>query len=254
MWQVVVPFKMRRSVFRAIHEGLTGGHMGRKRTQLQLQRRTYWPGWTSDVARFIRMCSPCAQYHRGGPPRISTLKPFPAGDTWELVSIDITGPHPRSRHGNHYLLTVMDHFSKWLDALPIPNHTAATVARVLFTKVIVYMGLPLQLLSDQGPEFESQLFQELCRCLGINKIRTTPYKASTNGMVERYHRNLNTILAKLIDDNQRDWCEKAPIAAPAYRASVHDATGYSSNFLMLGREVRTRSADDYVMEKMNTLR
>ena len=132
----------------------------------------------------------------------------------------------------------MDHFSKWADAIPIRNHTASTVARVLFNRVFVYMGVPLQLLSDQGPEFESCLFQELCRWMGIQKLRTTPYKASTNGMVERYHRSLNSILGKIVSENQRDWCERAPVAAAAYRASVHEATGYSPNFLMFGHENR----------------
>ncbi len=236
--QVIVPYKLRRQVFKAVHGGMTGGHMGRTRTMQQLQFRAYWPGWTSDVKQFLKQCSPCAQYHRGKAPKISPLKPFPAGDVWELVSIDITGPHPRSRHGNVYLLTVMDHFTKWADALAISNHTAVTVARVLFNRVFVYRGFPLRLLSDQGPEFESILMSELCRWMEIQKIRTSPYRASTNGMVERYHRSLNTILAKIVRDDQRDWCERVPVAAAAYRASVHEATGYTPNLLTYGKENR----------------
>jgi hypothetical protein len=238
VWQLVIPFELRKDVFCLVHEGVTGGHMGRKRTEGQLQRRAYWPGWTADVRRFIRMCDTCAQYHRGGAPKISYLKPFLAGDVWEIVSIDVTGPHPRSRHGNVYMLTIMDHFSKWADAFPIPNHTAATVARILFNRVFVYLGAPLRILSDQGPEFESSLFQELCRWMGIEKIRTTPYRPSTNGMVERYHRTLNSIIAKLINAIQRDWCERAPVAAAAYRASVHDTTGFSPNYVVFGKENR----------------
>lgn len=238
VWQLIIPFQLRKEVFDLIHEGVTGGHMGRRRTGIQLQRRAYWPGWTEDVRRFIRTCTPCAQYHRGGPPKKSTLKPFVAGDVWEVVSIDVTGPHPRSKHGNIYMLTIMDHFSKWADAFPIPNHTATTIARILFNRVFVYLGMPVRLLTDQGPEFESNMFSELCRWMGIQKLRTTPYKPSTNGMVERYHRTLNSILAKLISSNQRDWCEQAPTAAAAYRASVHESTGFSPNFVVFGRENR----------------
>jgi len=146
--QLVVPFKLRRQMFCAVHEGVTGGHMGRRRTEHQLQSRAYWPGWTGDVRRFLKMCDPCAQYHRGGPPKLATLKPFLAGDVFETVSIDVTGPHPRSRHGNVYMLTIMDHFSKWANAFPVTNHTAAVVARVLFNRVFVYLGMPLRILSD----------------------------------------------------------------------------------------------------------
>jgi len=128
------------------------------------------------------MCAPCAQ-NCGGPPKTSPLKPSTVGDVWELVSIDVTGPHPRSKHGNMYMLTVMDHISKWADAFPIANHTVATVARVLFNPVFVYLGVPLRLLSDKGPEFESFLFQDLCQWMGIDKVRTSPHRPSTIGMV-----------------------------------------------------------------------
>jgi transposase InsO family protein/predicted aspartyl protease len=236
--QAIVPYSLREEMFRAVHEGMTGGHMGRTRTEDQLQRRAYWPGWTSDVRHFLKRCQPCARYQRGGVPRITPLKPMVAGDVWERVSIDITGPHPRSRRGNIYLLTVVDHFSKWSDAFPLPNHNATTVARTLFDRVIAVFGPPLQLLSDRGAEFESSLMQEFCKWLGIQKLRTTAYKPSTNGIVERYHRSLNSILAKIIAEDQRDWCERVPVATAAYRASTHEVTGYSPNFLMFGRENR----------------
>ena len=89
-------------------------------------------------------------------------------------------------------------------------------------------------------------------------------------MIERYHRSLNMILAKIIAENQRDWCERAPVAAAAYRASVHEATGYSPNFLLFMRENRAPvdiilgpppdeqliylSSDEYVEKQQQMLR
>ena len=150
-------------------------------------RDRYWPGWSEDVCRFLRTCRPCMQYHRGPPPRLAQLKPMLVGEPFERVSINITGPHPRSVRGHVFLLKVMDHFTKWAEAIPLRNHTAATVARVLMLNVFSRFGVPLQLLSDRGSEFESVLFNELCQWMGIDKIRTTAYRPSTNGMVERYH-------------------------------------------------------------------
>jgi len=80
-----------------------------------------------------------------------------------MVSIDVTGPHPTSYDGFTWILTVQDHFSKWVEAYPLRKHTAPVVAQVLFEKVFTRFGCPLQILSDQGPEFESLLFKELCR-------------------------------------------------------------------------------------------
>jgi len=74
---------------------------------------------------------------------------------------------------------------------------------------------------------------------GVDKLRTTPYKPSTNGVVERFHRTLNSMLGKVVSTSQRDWDEVLPQVMAAYRATRHDATGYSPNMLFLGREVST---------------
>jgi transposase InsO family protein len=186
----------------------------------------------------LKGCPECAGYQRGAPPRQTQLKPTPIGAPWERLSIDITGKHPRSSLGYEWILTVVDHCTKWAEAIPLRNHTAVTVAKALYEVVFTRYGVPLQLLSDRGPEFESELISELCKWLGIDKLRTTPYKPSTNAVVERFHRTLNSILAKMVRENQRDWCSRLQTAMAAYRASVHESTGYSPNRLLLGQEVR----------------
>jgi len=154
------------------------------------------------------------------------------------VSVDITGPHPRSSRGNQYILTFVDHFTKWAEAIPIRNHTAPIVARTLMTHVFSRFGAPYQILTDRGPEFESELFKQLLVLMGVEKLRTTPYKPSCNGTVERFHRTLNSMLGKVVSDSQRDWDDRLPLVLAAYRASPHSSTGYSPNQLLLGREVR----------------
>jgi transposase InsO family protein len=234
--QVVWPRRYRRSLIQEIHHSL--GHLGQTRTKAAVQQRAYWPGWSSDVEGVLRECEACARYKRGSAPKQTHLRPFLSGEPFETVSIDITGPHPRSRNGFMYILTVQDHFTKWAEAIPIRNHTATIVADALFKNVFMRYGMPMRLLSDQGAEFESKLFQQLCEMASIAKIRTTPYRPSTNGMIERFHRTLNSMLAKVINDDQRNWDEKLPSVMMAYRASVHESTGFTPNRLMFGREVR----------------
>ena len=165
------------------------------------------------------------------------MKTMNMGAPWERMGIDIVGPFPRSARGNKYMLTVIDHFTKWAEAFPIANHEATTVSRVMVEQVFSRFGVPLQILSDRGSEFESNLFSELCRVMGTDKIRTTAYKPSTNGAIERLHRSLNAMIGKCVDLQQKYWCEQVPIVMAAYRASRHEATGYSPNYLMFGREV-----------------
>ena len=85
------------------------------------------------------------------------------------------GPLPETPRGNVNILVLSDHFTRWRDAIPIPNGTAAIVAQVLDDRVFTYFGLPERIHTDQGAQFESQLMAELCAIWGVEKSRTTPY-------------------------------------------------------------------------------
>ena len=78
---------------------------------------------------------------------------------------------------------------------------------------------------------------ELCRLMQVDKVRSTPYHPQVNGMLERFHRTLNAMLGKVVAQNQRDWHEHLASVMAAYRATVHEATGFTPNRLMFGREV-----------------
>jgi len=154
------------------------------------------------------------------------------------MSIDLTGPHYRTARGSVYILTCIDVFTKWTEAFPLPNKEAAVVARVLVEQVFCRFGVPIALLSDNGNEVDSSIMREICRLLDVDKLRTTFYKASTNAAIERFHRTLNSMLGKVIDEKQTDWDLLLPYVMAAYRSTRHDSTAYTPNYLMLGREVR----------------
>ena len=103
-------------------------------------------------------------------------------------------------------------------------------------------GCPFQIFTSQGRNFESQLFQAVCEALHIHKARTTPYRPSANGQVERYNRTLRAAIRCFVGKHQRDWDVWLPQLAEAIRASVNRSTGFTPNKLMLGREV-TQTAD-----------
>jgi len=237
-WQIVLPASLRQDFLTTVHTGMSGAHLARRKTAASIQARAYWPTWSSDLDIFLRSCVPCARYHRGAIPRNASLQPSLVGEVWERVSIDITGPHPKSSRSNCYILTLVDHFSKWAEAIPLRNHTAPVVARALMVHVFSRFGAPRQLLSDRGSEFESEMFSELMNWMEIDKLRTTVFKPSTNAVVERFHRTLNSMLAKSISESQRDWDERLPLVLAAYRATSHSSTGFTPNRLFLGREVR----------------
>jgi transposase InsO family protein len=236
--QIVVPFDRRQGITDDLHKGLNGGHLGIRRSKLLLQQRFYWPGWSKDVYKTQQRCEQCARHKPTPHSRQGLLQPMVTGQPWERLGIDVTGPHPPSDRRNVYILTVIDHFTKWTEMFAMKNQEAATIAKILVDQVFCRYGMPLQILTDLGKNFESQLFSEMCRCLSIDKIRTTAYKPSTNGNIERFHGTLNSILSKWVADNQRDWDLKLPAVAFVYRNSVSEATGFTPFYLMHGREAR----------------
>jgi len=158
---LVMPNEERKFVL----EGLTGGHMGRGRTEAQdwgtSEESRIMAQLVDDVQIFAGACSPCAQCYRGPPPRQAHNarwrkvracinrhhwrdKPtMPVGERFARVSIDIIGPFPTSSKWNNFFLTVMDHFTKWTEAIPLRNRTEPTVAHTLLRHVFNQLGMPL---------------------------------------------------------------------------------------------------------------
>jgi hypothetical protein len=113
------------------------------------------------------------------------------------------------------------------------------VARVLVEQIFCRYGTPLTILSDNGKEFQSSILLQICNLLGIDKLRTTFYKSSTNALAERLHRTINSMLGKMVNQRHSDWDLVLSQVMAAYRNTRHDSTHYTPNYLMMGREVRT---------------
>ena len=150
-------------------------------------------------------------------------------------SIDLTGDFPSS-HGFRYIFTAVCPFSKFLIAVPIRCKTAKVVARVIVERILLIHSLPCEILSDNGTEFCNQLSDELYRLLGINRLKTTSRKASTNGCIARLHRTINSIIAKVVDEDNSNWSSLVPYAVFSYNATVHAATGFSPFYIIYGRQ------------------
>ena len=103
----------------------------------------------------------------------------------QRVAMDILGPLPETSHHNHYIVVMIDTFTRWPEAAAIPNMEAAIVAHVFIDTFISRYGAPVQLHTDQGRQFESHLFQQVCHLLGIRKTRTTTYHPQSDGASER---------------------------------------------------------------------
>ena len=113
---------------------------------------------------------------------------YQAGAPIEQVHLDFSGPLPKTKYGNEDVLMMVDEFTKWVECTPLSTQTAEETSRVAVNHFFLKVWFPILLFfSYQGRNFESKLFTELCKALHIHKARTTSYRPSSNGQVERYN-------------------------------------------------------------------
>ncbi len=235
--QVLVPEKLKDLVFQNLHNAKTAGHMGVKRTLSCVKERFYWPGLKEAVKQWCEKCDTCAQ--RRSPPkrRKAPLPKYRMGMPMETVALDISGPWPMSKSGNKYILVAVDHFTKWAEAWPIPDQEAKTVARVLVDQFISRHGTPHSIHTDQGRNFESKLFKELCKLLGVRKTRTCSFNPKANGTVEQLNHTVKSLITAYIGENQHTWDNDLYLLMMAYRSTPHASSGLSPNEMVYGRQI-----------------
>ena len=162
---------------------------------------------------------------------------MPVNAPMERVAVDIFGPLPLTKANNKYVLVVTDLFTKWTEAIALPNQEADTVSKAFVDNFVSRFGVPLQLHSDRGSNFTSKLFSDMCDLLQIDHTMSTPQHPQSNGSVERFNRTLASILTMYCDKNQRNWDLYLPQVMMAYRSSIHSSIGKTPNQMLFGHDI-----------------
>ena len=209
--QLIVPAALQRRLFDAAHAGPLAAHLGAKRTLQQLQTSYYWPGMCRDINSWYQQCPQC-NLSKPAPSRShAPLTKVMTGAPLDIVAIDILSGLPATSLGYKYILVATDYFTKWLEAYPLRDCEASTCMRALYNGFFSRFGLPRQLHSDQGRNFESRLVAELCKITGVYKTRTTPFHPRSDGQTERANRTILRMLRTTAEDNPADRPNRLPV-------------------------------------------
>ena len=222
--QILIPGDLRETVQKECHASLTARHLGRRKTLSNMKKRFLWIGMRRDVKIYVKTCTVCQQFKSQGQSRKAALKDYRKEESLEWVCFDLAGPFPVSGRGNRYALVMTDCFTKYVEIYALPNPEAKTVAQMLTREFFSRYGVPLELHSDQGIQFESKLFQEICELLGIHKTRTTPFRPQSDKQSERNIRTLIKLIAMVVD-KQEEWAVHLLFIAMVYLATPYESKG-----------------------------
>ena len=232
---VVVPKPAERAaIVLDLHRSM--GHFGVQRVLDRLQKDYWWRNMGDAVVAAVKSCLPCARVKAGFRESGKELQPLPVRGLGYRWGVDFAGPLPKTSAGNSWVMVCIEHFTKWIELIPLPSKSSKDSARGLLEGVLSRYGAPGEILTDQGREFIGE-FQTLLNQHEITHRLSSREHPQSDGLAERMVQTMKRSLRKcLLDGGGKDWDELLPYIAMGYRMSKQKSVGYSPYFLMFGRD------------------
>ena len=235
--RLVLPEVKWMAMFKHVHEDLAG-HFGERATCLKAIAKFYFPGMWVWIKTKVKQCQQCiAKKTKPNTHEVSHQPITNKGYPNETLFVDLVGPMNTTNQNNKYVLTMEDGWSRFVNAICIPNKEANTVADAIFNNHIALFGAPYQIHSDRGTEFTNKVIVELAEKWKIKKTTTPAYSPNSN-LVERFHRSLNQLFRVLMEREDPEWDRYVKAAVLAHNTKVHDSTGLTPFFIHFGREAK----------------
>ncbi|KAL5582066.1 hypothetical protein UlMin_014508 [Ulmus minor] len=182
-------------------------------------------------ARRLRFRS--APIPRQAPEDLTTVtSPWPFAK-W---GIDLIGPLPTARGQFKYAVVAIDYYTKWVEAEALAKITEQNVTAFIWKNIVCRFGVPRELVSDHGTQFENKKLQSICDRLGIKKVFSSPAHPKSNGQVEAVNKTIKQTLKKKLEKSKGAWVDELPLVLWAYRTSFRAATGETPFSLAYGVE------------------
>ncbi|KAK7113091.1 uncharacterized protein [Littorina saxatilis] len=237
--KVVVPKEMRTKVLSFGHDHPMAGHLGQKKTTDRIRCEFWWPGFVGDIKRYCLSCDTCQRTAPKGRTKKAPLGQMPTiNPVFKRVAVDIIGPiKPMSESKKQYILTMVDYATRYPEAVALKDIRADTVAEALF-EMWTRLGIPDEVITDQGTQFTSNLMKEVNQFLSIKHKMTTPFHPQANGLVERFNGTLKSMLRKLAIEQPVLWDTFIPALLFAYREAPQDSLGFSPFEMLYGKTIR----------------
>lgn len=217
--RIVIPAVSQEDVLKRIHEG----HQGITKCRERAATGVWWPGLTKAITGIVNRCDFCQKHRTAQRKEPLVMTPLPDGP-WQHIAMDIC-----DHNGDKYLV-VVDFYSRYIEIANLRHDTTTDKVITALGNMFARWGDPIQVTSDNGPQFASDKFRQYAAKRGFTHTTSSPHYHQGNGEAERAVQTVRKFL------HQEDPVEALAI----YRATPIHSTGHSPAELMIGRQPRTR--------------
>lgn len=219
------------TILKDYHDSPMGGNFGYSKTYDKIKRKYKWANMKLDITSYIKNCKKCQMNKNSRSIKMPMVLVEESSKPFEKIYVDIVGPLPMSDMGNKYILSMVDDLTRFVEFAPMPDQMA--VAKTLYENILFRYTMPKQIVTDNGTNFVGSVFKQLCKLLGVKKLRTTAYHPQSN-LVERQHSSLANYLRNYSDHSQSNWDNLLRCAAHAYNNTKHCGTGFTPMEMLFG--------------------
>jgi hypothetical protein len=235
--RVVIPKSLQKRVIQIAHNDLCSSHFGVWKTKRRIQQVAYWKYLGRHVSEYIKDCDTCAVNKHYGTTLKAKLTPLPVPHKpFEHIATDIAHL-PTSVCGFTYVIAFICHMSKYLVLVPLKTMTAEEVAEAYLHQLCKIFGFPRVILSDNGSNFTSDLFDGILSKFDTEHTKCVPHFHQTNGLVERAFRTVRQGLRILAQDRET-WPDYLTQFVLAYNSSEHESLNATPHYTVFGQEPR----------------
>lgn len=231
--RIVIPQKLQGRLLQELH--VNGGHFGASKMKNRARSIFYWPGLDAEIEKIASSCNSCL-INKPAPPK-TKLTPWPIEkEPFNRIHIDYL------QIGKNYILIIIDAYSKWIEAF-LTKTTTTKATNDFLRQTFARFGLPVTLVSDNGPQFTSEEFESFLSSNGIKHVTTPPYNSQSNGLAENAVKTCKNKIYTYMSDPENRGIEMTNLLSRFlfnYRITPHTTTGKSPSLLMFGREFRSR--------------
>ncbi|GBN53012.1 Transposon Tf2-6 polyprotein [Araneus ventricosus] len=228
--RIVIP----KSLIKVCIETAQAPYFGVRKTFEFIRHKYQWKGMYLDTKHFCEHCEKCLENKPKAKLTQTQMIPKRNLAPGQCIAIDVVGKLPRSTNNKNFILTIIDHYSRYLEAYPLQNITSRTIINCL-NKYFANFGLPKFLITDNATNFISNEMVEFLDRLNIQHRKSSIYYPMANGLLERAHRTMKESLASMCESTFQ-WSEKLLFFKLYYNNSIHSVTKFAPAEIFFGRK------------------